>query len=60
MLNKKSNFNPCVTNFKITNTELTTSLLAYIPSGLKTLLIVPFSCVISMTSLQRNTIKLLE
>lgn len=60
MLNKKSYFNPHVINFKVNNTELTTILLAYIPSVLKTFLIIPFSCVIRRTSLQRNTIKLLE
>jgi len=58
MLNKKSDFKPCVINFKISVTELATILLAYIPPGLRALLVVPFSCVMSMTSLQRNTIKL--
>lgn len=48
MLNKKSYFNPCDINFKISNTELT-AILAY-TSEVSTLLIVPFSCVISMTS----------
>lgn len=60
MLNKQICFNPYVIIFKINNTELTTILLAYIPSIVMTFLIIPFSCVISRTSLQRNTIKLLE
>lgn len=54
-MNKKSYFNPCVINVKISSTELTTILLAYLPSALITHLIVPFSYVISTATLQRNT-----
>lgn len=60
MLNKTSNFNLCDINPTFSVTELTTILLAYIPTGFITWLIAPFSCIIRRTSLQSTTIILLE
>lgn len=56
---KKSNFNFVIMNSRISDTELTAVLLAYIPTGFITWLIAPFSY-ISIISLQRNTVILLE
>lgn len=56
---KKSDFNFVIMNSRISDTELTAVLLAYVPTGFITWLITPFSY-ISIISLQRNTVILLE